>query len=70
MEQGNIASLEDVDAALKDFYDEAVRGTGQIIRDRCENKLITSGTRGIIHQESSLTGALSNKAVSVLEKSI
>jgi tetratricopeptide (TPR) repeat protein len=67
--------LEDVDAALKDFYEEAVHDTAkqtkikeQLIRDWCENKLITTtGTRSIIHQESSLTGGLSNRAVSILE---
>src|SRR5690242_2690633 len=67
--------LEDVDAALKDFYEDAVRDTAkqtgikeETIRDWCENKLITtSGTRSIIHQESNLTGGLSNKAVSILE---
>jgi hypothetical protein len=67
--------LEDVEAALKEFYEEAVHITAkvtkireQVIRDWCENKLITTtGTRSIIHQESSLTGGLSNKAVSILE---
>jgi tetratricopeptide (TPR) repeat protein len=67
--------LEDVDAALKDFYDEAVYDTAkqtkikeEVIRDWCENKLITTtGTRSIIHQEYSLAGGLSNKAVSILE---
>jgi hypothetical protein len=67
--------LEDVDAALKEFYEEAVYDTAkqtkikeETIRDWCENKLITTtGTRSIIHQESGLTGRLSNKAISILE---
>ena len=68
--------IEDVDIALKEFYEEAVYHTAkqtkikeELIRDWCENKLITTtGTRSIIHQESSLTGGLSNKAVSILER--
>jgi YVTN family beta-propeller protein len=67
--------LGDVDARLKEFYEEAVHDTAketkikeQVIRDWCENKLITTtGTRSIIHQESNFTGGLSNKAVSILE---
>jgi hypothetical protein len=63
-----------VDAALKDFYEEAVHDTVKqtgikenVIRDWCEDKLITtSGTRSIIHQEYDSTGGLSNEAVSVL----
>ncbi len=68
--------LDDVDAALKEFYEEAVHDTSkqtkikeEIIRNWCENKLITTtGTRSIIHQESNTTGGLSNNAVSLLEK--
>ncbi len=68
--------LEDADAALKEFYEEAIHDTAkqtkikeEIIRDWCENKLITTtGTRSIIHQESNTTGGLNNKAVSILEK--
>jgi tetratricopeptide (TPR) repeat protein len=67
--------LEDVDAALKEFYEEAVYDTAkqtkvqeETIRDWCENKLITTtGTRSIIQQESDSTNGLSNKAVSILE---
>jgi tetratricopeptide (TPR) repeat protein len=66
--------LEDVDAALKEFYEEAVHDTAKqtrikenVIRDWCEDKLITTtGTRSIIHQEYDSTGGLSNEAVSVL----
>jgi tetratricopeptide (TPR) repeat protein len=65
----------DVDEALADFYESAIKTAAPTIldevrlRDWCESFLITStGTRGLIHRELKETGGLSNKLLDVLKE--
>jgi YVTN family beta-propeller protein len=68
--------LGDVDKALADFYDDAIREASKIskinegtVRYWVEEKLITSSdTRSSIHRESKSTGGISNTVVDILEK--
>ena len=68
--------LGDVDKALADFYDDAIREASKIsklhegtIRYWVEENLITSSdTRSSIHREFKSTGGISNTVVDILEK--
>jgi YVTN family beta-propeller protein len=68
--------LGDVDKALADFYDNAIREASKItkvhegkIRYWVQEKLITSSdTRSIVHREFKSTGGISNTVVDILEK--
>lgn len=67
--------VKEVDVALREFYEEAIRNAGKKngvdeadIRRWFEKYLITStGTRSVVHQGIHETGGLSNKVVSDLE---
>jgi tetratricopeptide (TPR) repeat protein len=72
----HIRSVGNIDAALSQFYDDAIRAVVETVypfeselRSWCEENLITSmGTRNMIYRERETTKGLPNAAIDVLER--
>ncbi|MGC1927950.1 MAG: hypothetical protein WA667_03175, partial [Candidatus Nitrosopolaris sp.] len=74
--QDTLRSFGDVDKALEEYYENAIRDavqhtniTEKEIREWCGNQLITSSeTRSIVHQSGNYTAGMPNNVVDILDK--